>query len=281
MSLSPLFVEDIVRQALKEDLGHGYDLTSQFVVDGAADATAAIRAREDGVVAGLAPALTAFALTDPDISCSIEKVDGQDVQAGDTIAVVSGPAQAILTAERVALNFLNYLSGIASLTAQFVDMVEGTDARIVSTRKTMPNLRGLQLDAVRSGGGYNHRFGLDNGILIKDNHIALAGSIKDALEAARNKSGHMVKIQIELETPEQVGEAFETGLADAILLDNMTPDQIGECMKLLDDIMVVEASGGVVPETVREIAETGVHYVSIGALTHSARSLDIGLDIEK
>lgn len=279
MTLSPMIVEDIVRHALREDLGHGYDLTSQFVVDGAAEAGAKIVAKEDFIVAGLAPALTAFALTDPDIGADIHKVDGEVAESGDVILDIGGPAQAILTAERTALNFLAYLSGVASITHQFVSQIEDTNAKIVCIRKTMPGMRALQHDAVRSGGGYNHRFGLDNGILIKDNHIALAGSISEALDNAKKKAGPMVKIEIEVEDKKQVQEVLKNGKADAILLDNMSVSDIAESMTIIDGELVTEASGNVSLETVRAIAETGVDYISIGALTHSARFVNVGLDV--
>ena len=279
MSLAPMIVEEIVRHALREDLGHGYDLTSEFVIDGAADGSAQIVAREDCILAGLAPALTAFALTDPDVSARIEKVDGEATQAGDVIAVIDGPAQAILTAERTALNFLCHLSGVASLTDQFVAKVDGTNARICCTRKTLPGLRALQHDAVRSGGGYSHRFGLDNGILIKDNHIAMAEDLTEALKNIRLRAGHMVKIEVEVDTQKQLDLVLKSGLVDAVLLDNMTPDEIAKAVKKIDGALIVEASGGVSLQTVREIAEAGVDYISAGALTSSARAVDLGLDV--
>lgn len=281
MSVSMIKIEETVRAALMEDLGHGYDLTTQYVIDGAKDCTAAITAREDGVLAGIAPALTAFSLTDQDIEFQIEKVDGEVFQANEVIARLRGPAQAILTAERVALNFLCHLSGVASLTHQFVSHVDHTDSKILCTRKTLPHLRALQKDAVRSGGGCNHRLGLDNGILIKDNHIALSGGIQEALEQAKAKAGPMQKIEIEVSTPEQAQQALSSGLADIIMLDNMEVAQIRKCMDIIDDSVCVEASGGINLDNLVQIAEAGVHYISIGILTHSARSVDIGLDIEE
>ena len=279
MSLSPLLVEDTVKRALFEDIGHGYDLTSQFVVDGATECTAVLKAREDGVLAGIAPAITAFTLIDPEIEYQIEKVDGEIFKAGEEIAFIRGAAQSILTAERTALNFLRHLSGVASLTHQFVSNVEHTDVDIICTRKTLPHLRGLQKDAVRSGGGKNHRFGLDDGILIKDNHLALCENITSALENARNKAGHMVRIQVEVDNLDQLKKVYNTGLADAVLLDNMSIEDIKEAVRILDDILTIEVSGGVNLEKVAEIAETGVHCISVGALTHSARSVDLALDV--
>lgn len=278
MTLSPLLIEDVVRAALKEDLGHGHDITSQSVIPADADMTAHIVAREEGVLAGLIPALSAFSFTDPDFDFEINKQDGEFLDSGDVVATISGPARALLTAERTALNFLMHLSGIATLTAQFVHQVEGTAAKIACTRKTIPNLRAFQKYAVTVGGGMNHRFGLDDAILIKDNHIAIAGSVAKALDNAKAHAGHMVKIEIEVDTLQQLDAVLKHGGADIVLLDNFSITDLEKAVKTINGAMVIEASGGVNLSTVRSIAETGVDIISIGALTHSVPTFDFGLD---
>ncbi|MCD8563013.1 MAG: carboxylating nicotinate-nucleotide diphosphorylase [Alphaproteobacteria bacterium] len=278
--LSNLLIEDIVRKTLQEDLGRGFDLTGNLLIPGDAHGTALLRTRQPGILCGLIPALTAFSLTDPDFSFEVAAQDGDIIQPGDTIARIEGPARALLTAERTALNFLIHLSGIATLTMAFVDEVGGTNARITCTRKTLPGLRSLQKYAVLTGGGSNHRFGLDDGILIKDNHIALAGNITDVLARARAGAGHMVKIEIEVDTLEQLEEVLESGLADVVMLDNFTIPDLEEAVGMAKGNIITEASGGITLATVRAIAETGVDYISSGALTHSAAALDMGLDVE-
>ncbi|MCD8497971.1 MAG: carboxylating nicotinate-nucleotide diphosphorylase [Alphaproteobacteria bacterium] len=278
--LSNLFIEDIVRKTLMEDLGRGFDITGNLLIPGDALGRAVLRARQPGVLCGLIPALTAFSLTDPDFSFEVEAQDGDIIQPGDTIAAIEGPARALLTAERTALNFLIHLSGIATLTMAFVDEVEGTGARITCTRKTLPGLRSIQKYAVLTGGGSNHRYGLDDAILIKDNHIALAGSITDVLDRARSGAGHTVKIEIEVDTLPQLEEVLKSGKADIVMLDNFTLDDLKTAVSMAKGRIVTEASGGVNLSTVRGIAETGVDYISAGALTHSAAALDIGLDVE-
>ncbi len=278
--LSALHIEDIVRAALKEDLGHGHDITTECTVPLDKDARAVVNARKAGRLAGVVAGLAAFTITDPDCEIELLKGDGEDVAAGEDIAIITGSARAILTAERVALNFIQHLSGVATLTKQYVDAVEDTGAKIADTRKTIPGLRSLQKQAVRLGGGMNHRFGLDDAVLIKDNHIALAGGIYPALQMARANAGHMVKIEIEVDTLEQLGEVLHYGGADIIMLDNFSNADLVKAVKMIDGKAVIEASGGVNLQTVKAIAETGVHIISVGALTHSAPALDIGLDIE-
>ncbi len=280
MSLSPLIIEDAVRRALSEDLGHGHDITSQSTIPADADGVARIVAREHGVLAGLVPGLTAFTFTDPDFDIQIEKQDGDFLEDGDVIATIEGPARALLTAERTCLNFMTHLSGIATLSAQFVQAIDGTKAKIACTRKTLPGLRAFQKYAVKVGGGMNHRFGLDDAILIKDNHIALAGGIAAALDAAKNSAGHMVKIEIEVDTLGQLEEVLSHGGADIVMLDNFSNENLKEAVQRIDGALITEASGGVNLGTVRAIAETGVDIISVGALTHSAPALDLGLDID-
>jgi len=280
MSLPSILIESYVRSALLEDLGHGFDITSQSVVPADANARAVLRAREEGVVAGLILALSAFSHVDPDFEFEILAQDGDVVEKGGVIAVIEGPAAALLTAERVALNFLIHLSGIATLTRRYVLAVQGTNAKICDTRKTLAGLRTLQKYAVRAGGGYNHRHGLDDAILIKDNHIAIAGSIPEVLTRARENSGHMVKIEIEVDTLEQLEEVLKHGGADVVMFDNFKLPDLKKAVKMVDGKMTTEASGGVNLHTVAEIAKTGVDFISIGGLTHSAPALDIGLDIE-
>jgi nicotinate-nucleotide pyrophosphorylase (carboxylating) len=275
--LPRLMIEDQVRAALLEDLGRAGDITTDAIIPPTETAKTALVARKAGVVAGLDVALLAFELIDPAIKAQIEKPDGTRLAKGDTIATVAGPVRGILTAERVALNFLCHLSGIASATRGVVDAVAGTKARIVCTRKTIPGLRNLQKYAIRVGGGFNHRFGLDDAVLIKDNHIAAAGGIKPAVERVRAAIGHLVKIEIEVDTLAQLEEALAVG-ADAILLDNMNVDQMREAVGRVKGRAITEASGGITPTTAPAIAKAGVDLLSLGWLTHSVRQLDIGLD---
>jgi nicotinate-nucleotide pyrophosphorylase (carboxylating) len=272
-----VLLEPIVRRALEEDLGRAGDLTSELTVP--ADKMAAVRlvARKSGTVAGLIAAECAFRLLDPSIEFHRQRPDGSPVQAGTLLVRIAGPARAILTAERVALNFVGHLSGIATATRTIVDAVTGTRAKIVDTRKTTPGLRLLEKYAVRCGGGFNHRFGLDDAILIKDNHIAAAGSIRAAIERVRAGTAHMTRIELEVDTLAQLEEALALGV-DTILLDNMAPDTLREAVRLADGRATLEASGNVTLATVRAIAESGVDYISSGAITHSAANLDVGLD---
>jgi nicotinate-nucleotide pyrophosphorylase (carboxylating) len=282
MTLVPLrriLIEPLVRGALLEDLGRAGDLTTDLIVPIEVPAQAALVARESGVVAGLDLAKLAFALIDPEIAVEIVANDGSMVAPGAVIARINGPARGILTAERTALNFLGHLSGIASVTASIVAAVQGTKAKIVCTRKTTPGLRAVEKYAVRAGGGANHRFGLDDALLIKDNHVAIAGGVVPALRCARAGVGHLVKIEVEVDTLDQLREALGEG-ADAVLLDNMSLEMLAEAVAIVDGRAITEASGRVTPKSARSIAATGVDLISIGWLTHSAPVLDIGLDFE-
>jgi nicotinate-nucleotide pyrophosphorylase (carboxylating) len=280
MRLAPLprvTLEPLVRIALLEDLGLAGDLTTSAIVPAQAQTRARFVARKAGVVAGLDLAKLTFELVDPGLAFLIEKPDGAKVAAGETIAEVSGKAAPILVGERVALNFLCHLSGIASATAHFVAAVAGTKAQIVCTRKTTPGLRAVEKYAVRAGGGHNHRFGLDDAVLIKDNHVAIAGGVVEALRRARQGVGHLVKIEIEVDTLDQLRAALDER-PDVVLLDNMNPAQLAEAVKIVGGRAITEASGGVSLENVAAIAASGVDLISIGWLTHSAPVLDIGLD---
>ena len=276
-SLPRLTIEPLVRAALAEDLGRAGDLTTDSII--AADATAevAIVSREPGVIAGLACAELAWQLVDPRIVLTIEAPDGSRVRPGTTVARVSGPARGLLTGERVALNFLGHLSGVATVTATIADAIAHTRAKVTDTRKTIPGLRALQKYAVTAGGGANHRFGLDDAVLIKDNHVAAAGGIRPAVERARAGVGHLVKIEVEVDTLDQLAELLETG-ADAVLLDNMAPDVLAQAVAMVGGRMITEASGRITPATAVPLAEAGVDLISVGWLTHSAQVLDLGLD---
>lgn len=275
--LAPILIEPVVRAALLEDLGRAGDLTTDSIVPVEARADTALVARKRGVVAGLDLARIAFNLIDPDIAFEVVTPDGSAISPGDTLAEVRGPARGILTAERVALNFLSHSSGIASTTREIVDAVKGYKAMVVTTRKTIPGLRTVQKYAVRMGGGGNHRFGLDDAVLIKDNHVAVAGGIAAAVERARAGVGHLVKIELEVDTMAQLEEALAIGV-DAVLLDNMGPAELKKAVDLVAGRAVTEASGGITPDTAPEIAASGVDLISIGWLTHSNKALDIGLD---
>ena len=280
--LSPLprlLVEPIVRAALLEDLGRAGDITTDAVIPADARLRGAIVAREPGVVAGVDAAVLAFTLIDPAITVAVERPDGSQVDRGEAVLRLEGPARSILSAERVALNLICRLSGIATATAALVDAVRPHGhARIVCTRKTTPGLRSLEKHAVRAGGGANHRFGLDDAVLIKDNHIAIAGGVRPALERARAAVGHLVKIEIEVDTLGQLDEVLEVG-ADAILLDNMSPDTLSEAVRRVNKQAITEASGRVTVATAPAIAATGVDLISAGWITHSAPILDLGLDV--
>ena len=282
-TFDPLFDTDLIRRALAEDVGRG-DVTTQATIAPGTRSNARIVAREAGVVAGLPIAALIFSLLDPSVQFETLTPDGSSVAAGTTLARVSGDAAALLTAERTALNFLGRLSGIATLAAQCVAAVGGTRARIVDTRKTTPGLRLLEKYAVRMGGAHNHRAGLDDGILIKDNHIAAAGSLTLAVERARAHASHLLKIEVECDRETQVREAIAAG-ADAILLDNMTPDQLRSAVALIRERapqITIDASGGIGTDTERlaAVAATGVDLISLGALTHSAPNFDVALDFE-
>ena len=276
--LPHLLFEKSVKEALLEDLGRAGDITSEAILNKNIKIEATLVARKCGVLCGTATALTAFQLIDPEIKYDNILIDTALVNSGDIIARINGSATSILAAERVALNFLSHLSGISTLTAKYVSQISHTHAKICDTRKTTPNLRALEKYAVACGGGVNHRFGLDDAILIKDNHIAVAGGVAAALRAAKQKIGHLVKIEIEVDTLDQLHEALSEGV-DVVLLDNMSIPQLAEAVRMINKQALSEASGGISLDTVAAVAETGVNLISVGALTHSAPVLDVGLDI--
>jgi nicotinate-nucleotide pyrophosphorylase (carboxylating) len=274
-----LIVEPVVRAALLEDLGRAGDITTEAVVPADATVEAVIVARQPGVLAGLDAALLAFELLDPVLRIERRRVDGDRISRGDRVAHISGRAPGVLGAERTALNLLSRLSGVATATRSLADAIDGYKAKIVCTRKTTPGLRALEKEAVRLGGGANHRFGLDDAMLIKDNHIALAGGVREALERARRHAGHLVKIELEVDTLDQLAEGLEVGV-DAVLLDNMAPDTLRRAVAMVDGRAITEASGGITIETAPAVAATGVDLISCGWITHSAPILDLGLDID-
>jgi nicotinate-nucleotide pyrophosphorylase (carboxylating) len=278
--LPPFVAAAAARAALAEDLGTAGDITTDAIIAPDARGEAAIVARKPGIIAGLEVAEAAFRALDSEVRFMPLIPDGGKVAAGEAVARVVGKVRALLSAERVALNFLCHLSGIATLTSAYVAAVKGTSAHIVDTRKTIPGLRGLEQYAVRAGGGMNHRFGLYDAVLIKDNHIAAAGGIAEAVAAVRARAGHLVKIEIEVETLDQLREALDFPI-DAVLLDNMDVATLGKAVALIGGRVPTEASGGVRLETVRAIAETGVDLISVGALTHSAPVLDLALEWRK
>lgn len=272
---------ELVRQALAED-GAGADITTLSTVPAERQARGTILTRQEGVIAGLRVAADTFRIFDPSVEVRLLVEDGAHVQAGQELVHLSGPARSLLSAERVALNFLGRLSGIASLTAHCVSAIEGSRARIIDTRKTTPGLRALEKEAVRLGGGHNHRFGLSDGVLIKDNHIKAAGGIAQAIRAARRQAPHLLKIEIECETLAEVQEAIQAG-ADVILLDNMTTEQMSNAVTLVrqaDPRILLEASGNIGSNTAKlaAVAATGVDFISLGALTHSAPNFDVSLE---
>jgi nicotinate-nucleotide pyrophosphorylase (carboxylating) len=278
--LSPLAIDEAVQRALSEDLGRAGDITSIATIPETTRAHAILIARQAGVIAGLPLAVATFQKLSPDIDIQAHFRDGGAVAAGVHVLTISGPARAVLAGERTALNFVGRLSGIATLTADHVRHTAGTKLRICCTRKTTPGLRALEKYAVRCGGGFNHRFGLDDAILIKDNHIAVAGGIRAVLERARAHTGHLVKIEIEVDTLAQLREVLDSGLADVVLLDNMDIATLTEAVALARGRVVLEASGGVTLGSIAGIAATGVDYASCGALTHSAANFDVALDID-
>jgi nicotinate-nucleotide pyrophosphorylase (carboxylating) len=278
--LSPLVIDEAVQRALDEDLGRAGDITSTATIPEATPAHAILVARQAGVIAGLPLAVATFQKLSPDIGIRAHDRDGASVAAGVHVLTISGPARAVLAGERTALNFVGRLSGIATLTADYVRHTAGTRLRICCTRKTTPGLRALEKYAVRCGGGFNHRFGLDDAILIKDNHIAVAGGITPVLRRARAHAGHLVKIEIEVDSLEQLQEVLDCGMADVVLIDNFDVASMKKAVAMVNGRLVIEASGGITLDNIAEIAATGVDYASSGALTHSAPALDIGLDIE-
>jgi nicotinate-nucleotide pyrophosphorylase (carboxylating) len=273
-----LVAESLVRAALLEDIGHGGDLTTDAIVDAKQRATARIVARHSGIVAGLPFGLIAFRLLDDRVEVETRVGEGERVEPGGIVAEISALARTILTGERTALNLLGRLSGIATATRTLVDLVAGTHAKIADTRKTTPGLRALERYAVACGGGRNHRFGLDDAVLIKDNHLVLAGSVRAAIDGTRARVGHTIKIEVEVENFDQLREAL-TQPIDAVLLDNMTPEQLAEAVRIVNGRVVTEASGGVTAQNVAEIAATGVDVISVGWITHSAPALDFSLEM--
>jgi nicotinate-nucleotide pyrophosphorylase (carboxylating) len=278
MPLLPLQYDDFIKNALQEDLGAG-DITSALTIPEGTFASGIFYVKGDGVLAGLDLAAHTFAIVNPAITFTPSAKDGDRVVPKTTIATVSGPARSLLTGERVALNILQQLSGVATLTHQFVQLVAGTKARIVDTRKTTPLLRNLEKYAVRCGGGFNHRIGLYDAVLIKDNHLIAGGGVTACVNRARSLAPHPMKIEVECKTLAEVKEAIAVR-ADILLLDNMSLDMLREAVVLINSTAIAEASGGVNLQTVRAIAETGVDIISVGALTHSAPALDISLDLQ-
>jgi len=277
--LPPSAYEDIVRLALAEDLGRAGDVTGGTVIPLGTKCRARVVARKEGRLAGIPLAIFVFTSLDPELEIQTTLEDGNNFKAGDAIMEIQGCGRPIVAAERTALNFLSHLSGIATLTREFARRVAGTGARIVDTRKTLPGLRALEKYAVRCGGGWNHRFALDDGILIKDNHIAMAGSVTEAVHRAKLHAGHMVRIEVEVDTLEQLEEALAAGV-DTVLLDNMDVETLKRAVEITAGRATTEASGGITLENVRSIAQTGVDLISVGALTHSAPSIDLSLEVE-
>jgi nicotinate-nucleotide pyrophosphorylase (carboxylating) len=276
-ALDKVLLEPLVQAALVEDLGRRGDVTSQATIPADKQAKLQIRARQAGVICGMDVARLSFAAVDEQIEFVAQVHDGERVAAGTVLAIVSGNARHLLTAERTALNFLTHLSGIATATQQIVDSVAEYPAQITCTRKTIPGLRTLQKYAVRCGGGRNHRLGLDDAILIKDNHIAIAGDIQTAIKQAQDFAGHLIPIEVEVDTLEQLQLALDAGV-NLVLLDNMSPDTLSEAVAMCQGHAKTEASGGITPETVQAAAKTGVDFIAMGYLTHSTTALDIGLD---
>ena len=278
LPLYPLQYESLVRAALVEDLGRAGDLTSNAIVPPGARATGYLMARRGGCLAGLPVAATAFRLMDPDVDFTFHRHDGDVVEADQTLAVIRGSARGLLSAERTALNFLGRLSGIASATQGLAQAVQGYATRVVCTRKTTPGMRLLEKYAVRCGGGANHRFGLDDAVLIKDNHLVVAGGITEAVRRVHAAVGHLVKVEVEVDTLAQLEEALSCRI-DAVLLDNMSPEQLAEAVRMVGGRVLTEASGGITPDTARDVAAAGVDLLSAGWLTHSAAALDVALDV--
>jgi len=275
----PLDVDDLVRRALAEDLGPEGDVTSRATIPEGLEAGARIEARAAGVLAGVPIAMRAFEAVDTSVAFDAEHADGDAVEPGDVVSRVRGPARSILAAERVALNFLTHLSGIATATREYVDACAGTDSRILCTRKTIPGLRAVERYAVECGGGFLHRAGLHDGVLLKDNHVALAGRVGKAVREARAAAPHTLRVEVEVETLLQVREALDAG-ADAVLLDNADLDTVKRAVDMVGDRVPLEISGGMTVERVREIAGLGRLLISVGRITHSAPALDLALEIE-
>ena len=277
-TLPDLILEPLVRTALMEDLGTYGDVTTRAVIPADVTYDARLNARAEGVVSGMQVARLAFHLVDPTLEVAVLRPDGSPCAPGDTLMTIKGSAAAILSGERVALNFAGRLSGIATLTAQFVTQTKGTKTRITCTRKTTPGLRIVEKQAVLHGGGFNHRFSLSDAILIKDNHIAAAGGVRAVLEAAKAAASHLMRVEIEVDTLDQLAEVLEVGGADVVLLDNMGTDTLRQAVGTVAGRVITEASGNMTLPRIAEVAATGVDYISSGALTHSAQVLDLGLD---
>lgn len=277
-SFPDMILEPLVRAALTEDLGSYGDLTTRTVIPAGTRYAARIVAREGGVASGMQLAAIAFRLVDPALSLNVLIPDGASFVPGDTLAEIGGDAAAILSAERVALNFAGRLCGIATLTSAFVAETQGTATRITCTRKTTPGLRMVEKQAVLHGGGFNHRFSLSDAILIKDNHIAAAGGTRPVLRAVKARASHMVRVEIEVDRLDQLAEVLDEGGADVVLLDNMDTATLREAVRMVAGRLVTEASGNMRLGRIAEVAATGVDYISVGALTHSAGVLDLGLD---
>ncbi|HTP90595.1 MAG TPA: carboxylating nicotinate-nucleotide diphosphorylase [Xanthobacteraceae bacterium] len=278
--ISPLEIEEAVTRALIEDLGRAGDITSIATVPEDTRGQAIAVARKAGVISGLPLFEQTFRRLSPQIAIEAHIRDGAAIKAGTKLMTITGDARAILAAERTALNYLGHLSGIATATAAFVQRIAHTKARVICTRKTTPGLRALEKYAIRCGGGFNHRFGLDDAMLIKDNHIAVAGGIRAVLNRAKQAAGHLVKIEIEVDSLDQLKEVLDVGLADVVLIDNFDLEAMRQAVAMVAGRLVIEASGGITLDSAAAIAETGVDYLSSGALTHSVQNLDIGLDIE-
>ena len=281
--LPPTVIEPMVRRALDEDFGNAGDVTANLLVPASASAKLFFKSRETGVIAGMQAAQITYRMVDPAMEFKTLKGNGAQIKKGDVIAEVSGPVRSLLMAERTALNFLGRMSGIATLTSQYIDLVKGTKARIAATRKTTPGLRAIEKRAVLAGGGATHRQSLSDAIMIKDNHIALAGGIEKALQAIKDGADHMCKVSVEVDRLKQLEKALPFA-PDVVLLDNMGPDMLKKAVAVADAFdgprPTLEASGGVNLKTVRAIAESGIDVISIGALTHSAPNFDIGLDAQ-
>ena len=273
-----LILEPMVRNALMEDLGSYGDVTTRAVIPAETTYDARINAREDAVVSGMQVAALAFRLVDPELKVKTLIADAQPCKKGDTLMEISGKAASILSGERVALNYAGRLTGIATMTASFVSETKGTNARVTCTRKTTPNMRLVEKLAVLHGGDHNHRYSLSDAILIKDNHIAAAGGVRQVLEATKAHASHMMAVEIEVDTLEQLSEVLDTGGASVVLLDNMDNDMLREAVGMVDGRIKTEASGNVKLDRIASISATGVDYISSGALTHSARTVDLGLD---
>ncbi|MGP5406756.1 carboxylating nicotinate-nucleotide diphosphorylase [Psychrobacter celer] len=276
-ALNEVLLRPLVEAALTEDLGRRGDVTSQATIPADMQAQLQIKARQAGVICGMDLARLAFDMVDTQIGFDAQVTDGERVEAGTVLATVCGNARHLLTAERTALNFMTHLSGIATATRQIVDSVAAYPAQITCTRKTIPGLRTVQKYAVRCGGGRNHRLGLDDAILIKDNHIAIAGDIAAAIKQAQDFAGHLIPIEVEVDTLAQLAQALDAG-ASLVLLDNMTPDVLVQAVAMCQGRAKTEASGGITPETVQAVAQAGVDFIAMGYLTHSTTALDIGLD---